>query len=205
MRKSKKATPHTYTDVTALYTHFHIHNPIIHKNLAVSRTPNKPDEPNVLGVFLDVNIGFVYSSPQLSRGQAGEALESYTQDVGTPVTIRTDNAEEFLAGKFANLQNRMALPGRCTPFELLTGRQPNVTNIRIFGCEAMAYVYGSLKNPSSSTVATSSLTRKSFSDFISSMITSYGQSHPLASMTDPRSFNRLRTPLPLTGPRLSMT
>ena len=226
MRKSKKATPHTYTDVTALYTHFHIHNPTLHKNLAVSRTPatasqnnarnkevsldwaiinktNKPDEPNVLAVFLDVNIGFVYSKPQLSRGQAGEALESYNQEIGIPTTIRTDNAEEFIAGKFANLckekgikqvfsapytpnqnpvekymdilvsgarsllftsglphttfwqyaiehrtylQNRMALPGRCTPFDLMTGRQPNVTNLRIFGCETMAYIEKDKRN-----------------------------------------------------------
>ncbi len=33
----------------------------------------------------------------------------------------------------------MALPGRCTPFELTYGKQPNVINLRIFGCEALAY------------------------------------------------------------------
>ena len=38
------------------------------------------------------------------------------------------------------LQNCMALPGRCTPYELATGKQPNVSTLRIFGCEAMAYV-----------------------------------------------------------------
>ena len=38
------------------------------------------------------------------------------------------------------LQNFMALPGRCTPYELATGKQPNVATLRIFGCEAMAYV-----------------------------------------------------------------
>lgn len=38
-----------------------------------------------------------------------------------------------------NLQIRMALPGRCTPFELTYGKQPNVINLHIFGCEAMAY------------------------------------------------------------------
>jgi hypothetical protein len=38
-----------------------------------------------------------------------------------------------------NLQIRMALPGRCTPFELTYGKQPNVINLRIFGCEALAY------------------------------------------------------------------
>jgi hypothetical protein len=39
----------------------------------------------------------------------------------------------------ANLQIRMALPGRCTPFELTYGKQRNVINLRIFGCEALAY------------------------------------------------------------------
>ncbi len=38
------------------------------------------------------------------------------------------------------LQNRMALPGRCTPYELITGEQPDLTYLRIFGCESMAYV-----------------------------------------------------------------
>ena len=34
----------------------------------------------------------------------------------------------------------MALPGRCTPHELTTGKQPDLTYLRIFGCEGMAYV-----------------------------------------------------------------
>ena len=38
------------------------------------------------------------------------------------------------------LQNFMALPGRCTPYELATGKQPNVSTLRIFDCEAMAYI-----------------------------------------------------------------
>jgi hypothetical protein len=38
-----------------------------------------------------------------------------------------------------NLQIRMALPSRCTPFELAYGKQPSVINLRIFGCEAQAY------------------------------------------------------------------
>ena len=39
-----------------------------------------------------------------------------------------------------HLQVRTALSGRCTPFELTYGRRPDVTNLRIFGCEALAYV-----------------------------------------------------------------
>ena len=38
------------------------------------------------------------------------------------------------------LQNRTALPGRGTPFEHRMGRQPDISHIRIFGCEALAYV-----------------------------------------------------------------
>ncbi len=33
----------------------------------------------------------------------------------------------------AHIQVRTALPGRCTPFELTYGRQPDVTILRIFG------------------------------------------------------------------------
>jgi hypothetical protein len=38
------------------------------------------------------------------------------------------------------LQNNMAFPGRYTPHELTTGKQPDLTYLRIFGCEAMTYV-----------------------------------------------------------------
>jgi hypothetical protein len=39
-----------------------------------------------------------------------------------------------------HIQIRTALPGRCTPFELTCGRRPDVTNLRIFGCEALSYI-----------------------------------------------------------------
>ncbi len=41
-----------------------------------------------------------------------------------------------------HLQVRTALQGLCTPFELTYayGRRPDVTNLRIFGCEALSYV-----------------------------------------------------------------
>jgi hypothetical protein len=39
-----------------------------------------------------------------------------------------------------HIQVRTALPGRCTPYELTCGRRPDVTNLRIFGCEALSYV-----------------------------------------------------------------
>ena len=41
----------------------------------------------------------------------------------------------------AAIQIRTALKGRCTPYEEMTfGKRPNVSNLRIFGCEALAYV-----------------------------------------------------------------
>ncbi len=39
-----------------------------------------------------------------------------------------------------HIQVRTALPGRCTPFELTCRRRPDVTNLRIFGCEALNYI-----------------------------------------------------------------
>jgi hypothetical protein len=39
-----------------------------------------------------------------------------------------------------NIQNRTALPGRCTPHEITLGRKPSVLNLRIFGCEALAFI-----------------------------------------------------------------
>ncbi len=39
-----------------------------------------------------------------------------------------------------HIQIRTALQGRCTPYELTFGRRPDVPNLRIFGCEALAYV-----------------------------------------------------------------
>ena len=38
------------------------------------------------------------------------------------------------------IQNRTALKGRTTPYETEFGRKPDVTHLRIFGCEAMAYM-----------------------------------------------------------------
>jgi hypothetical protein len=40
----------------------------------------------------------------------------------------------------AYLQNIMALPGRCSPFELRTGQQPILSYLRIFGCETLSYI-----------------------------------------------------------------
>ena len=38
------------------------------------------------------------------------------------------------------IQNRTALTGRCTPYETRYGKRPHVNHLRVFGCEAMAYI-----------------------------------------------------------------
>jgi hypothetical protein len=55
---------------------------------------------------------------------------------GLPATTFWHHAIEHRA----YLQNQMALPGRCTPHEMATGKQPDLTYLRTFGCEVMAYV-----------------------------------------------------------------
>jgi hypothetical protein len=39
----------------------------------------------------------------------------------------------------ATLTNLTALPGRCTPSEHTFGKRPDISNLRIFGCEVLAY------------------------------------------------------------------
>ena len=38
------------------------------------------------------------------------------------------------------IQNRTSLTDRCTPYETKFGKRPNVSNFRVFGCEALAYI-----------------------------------------------------------------
>jgi hypothetical protein len=40
----------------------------------------------------------------------------------------------------AYLQTVIALPGRCSPYELTTGKQPNLTYLKTFGCETLSYI-----------------------------------------------------------------
>jgi hypothetical protein len=127
MRKANSPSTQTYSDIRALTTDLIAQqNPAHHFGFAVSRTPattvqinqrnkivsvdwaiinkqNQPDVFNVFALFVDHNIGLVHVEFQLTRGQAGEALEGYIQQWGIPETIHHDNAQEFLYGKFASL------------------------------------------------------------------------------------------------------
>ncbi len=51
-----------------------------------------------------------------------------------------ENVWEDALTQATHIQIRTALQGRCTLYELTFGRRPDVTNLRIFGCEALAYV-----------------------------------------------------------------
>jgi hypothetical protein len=108
MRKANSPSTQTYSDIRALTTQLlQNQNPARHFEFAVSRTPatvaqtnqrnkvvsvdlaiinkqNLPDVFNVFALFIDNNIGLVHAELQLTRGQAGEALEGYIQQWGVP-------------------------------------------------------------------------------------------------------------------------
>jgi hypothetical protein len=54
--------------------------------------------------------------------------------------LNPDGFWEHALEHTTQLQNRTALPGRTTPYETTYGRRPNVSSLRIFGCEALCYV-----------------------------------------------------------------
>ena len=66
---------------------------------------NKPDRHGntVFALYLDADIGVVYDFQAPGRGLAGESLEAYIQQWGTPECIIHDNAQEYLTGKFADI------------------------------------------------------------------------------------------------------
>jgi hypothetical protein len=68
-----------------------------------------------------------------------EIISSRTRSLLSISGLDPETYWEMALEHAVNLQLRMASPGRCTPFELTYGKQPNVINLRIFGCEALAY------------------------------------------------------------------
>jgi hypothetical protein len=68
-----------------------------------------------------------------------EVISSRTRSLLSISGLDPSTYWEIALEQAVNLQIRMTLPGRCTPFELTYGKQPNIINIRIFGCEALAY------------------------------------------------------------------
>ncbi len=47
---------------------------------------------------------------------------------------------EHALAQLTKIQNRTALPGKCTPYQTTSGSKPNVINLRIFGCAALAFI-----------------------------------------------------------------
>ncbi len=76
-----------------------------------------PNQNNVFALLLDLNTGLVFVFPSPSRGLAGTALLAYTQRYGQPLTVRHDNAQEFIAGEFADICNKNGIQqNRSAPF-----------------------------------------------------------------------------------------
>ncbi len=69
-----------------------------------------------------------------------EIITSMTRALLFISGLKPDEYWEHALEHSVGTQNRTALPGRCTPYELTFGKRPNVNNLRIFGCEALAYI-----------------------------------------------------------------
>ncbi len=124
---------------------------------------------NVFALFLDILTGNVFddNAQEFIHGDFDDICKKHRiQQVPSPpyepnknpVELRMDiltgmmRSLLFISGlnpeklwedaliQSTHTQIRTALPGRCTPCELTYGRRPDVTNLRIFGCEVLAYV-----------------------------------------------------------------
>jgi hypothetical protein len=54
--------------------------------------------------------------------------------------LPAENFWEHALDHATTLQNRTALVGRFTSYETCYGERPHVNNLRVLGCEAMAYI-----------------------------------------------------------------
>jgi hypothetical protein len=176
-----------------------IPNKVIATDWGIINKQSIQGKNNVFALILDLNTGWLAVYPQPNRGLAGEALESYCKDYGSPSTILSDSAAEYVHGTFETLcrqkeitqkfsaphtpnqnpaehymdilmsktrsllyisglnslrdywehallhavclQCRTALPGRHTPYQHTYGVQPDISHLRIFGCEALASLH----------------------------------------------------------------
>jgi hypothetical protein len=69
-----------------------------------------------------------------------EILTSMTRSLLTISGLEPKQYWEHALAHATCIQNRSAPTGRTTPYESTFGRRPDVTHLRIFGCEAMAYI-----------------------------------------------------------------
>ncbi len=76
-----------------------------------------PNQNNIFALFLDMNTGLVFVFPSPSRGLAGTALLVYLQRYGQSLVVRHDNAQELIAGEFADICNKKGIQQkRSAPF-----------------------------------------------------------------------------------------
>jgi hypothetical protein len=92
-------------------------------NQQITQTPSPPYEPNKnpVELYMDIIISMGRSLLYVSG-------------------LNPDTFWDSALGHAVQIQNRTALTGRATPYELTCERRPNVSNLRIFGCEALCYV-----------------------------------------------------------------
>jgi hypothetical protein len=68
-----------------------------------------------------------------------EITSSHTRSLLVISGLDPENYWEIALEHAINIQIRTAIPGRFTPYELTYGKRPDVVNLRIFGCQALAY------------------------------------------------------------------
>ena len=82
---------------------------------------------NVFALFLDLNTGWLAVYLQPNRGLAGEALESYCKDYGSPSTILSDNAAEYVHGSFETLCKQKEITQKFSAPHTPIRTRPNTT------------------------------------------------------------------------------
>ena len=75
-----------------------------------------------------------------------EIIQSKTRSLLFISGLDIDKFWEHALLHAVSLQNRTALPGRCTPYELSFSKRPDISHIRIFGCEALSYLEKDKRN-----------------------------------------------------------
>jgi hypothetical protein len=91
----------------------------------ITQTPSPPYDPN------KNPVGHYYM----------EIIVSMSRSMLFVSGLNPDGFWEHAIEHATQIQNRTALPGRTTPYEITYGRRPNVSSLlKIFGCEALCYV-----------------------------------------------------------------
>jgi transposase InsO family protein len=95
-------------------------------------------------ICLDQGIKQTHNAPYNPNGNPTEHhMEVITSTMRSLLFISRLDPVKFWEHSLTHsitIQNPTVLPGRCTPFEYTFGKRPNVGNLRIFGCEALAFI-----------------------------------------------------------------